>query len=154
VLLNGIRCRIQGENAHLKGAKVNGFLRGRSIKYAVALLAAGALCAGVLAGCGSGNKTPVSLIKVSAGKDFTISLQSNQTAGYKWQLSEPLKEKVVKKVSSVYKPGTSGAAGAGGVENWTFAAVGKGGADIKMEYVSPSAKGVLSKVRVFKVTVQ
>jgi inhibitor of cysteine peptidase len=124
-------------------------------------MATSALCllvVAALAGCGNSKKseTPgtVSSMKVTNGQDFTISLQSNQTTGYQWQLSEPLDQKVVKKVNSEYKPDQSDAMGAGGVEIWTFKAVGKGGADIKMKYVRPSEKGAKpAEQRVFKVTV-
>lgn len=112
-----------------------------------------------LAGCGSSekNETPgtVSTMKVKAGQDFTISLQSNQTTGYQWQLAEPLDQKVVKKVNSEYKPDQSDAMGAGGVEVWTFKAVGKGDTEIKMKYVRPQEAGAKpSEERVFKVTVE
>jgi inhibitor of cysteine peptidase len=114
-----------------------------------------------IAGCGSGttgNKTQgtVSSMKVTAGQTFTISLQSNQTTGYQWQLAAPLNTKVVKKVSSIYKPDTSGSAvGTGGVEIWTFKAEGKGAADIKMKYVRPGDKSAKpAEERVFKITVQ
>ena len=134
----------------------------RVFTYAVALSVVGALLLAALGGCGSSTKSnqtqgSVSSMKVTAGQDFTISLQSNPSTGYQWQLAEPLNEKVLKKVNSIYQPAdTSGGStvGIGGVEIWTFMAVGKGNADIKMKYVRPSQKGAKpTEERVFKVTV-
>lgn len=115
-----------------------------------------------LSGCGSSGSTSKSqgtssTMDVKAGQDFTISLQSNPTTGFQWQIAEPLNTKVVKKVSSVYQPSQSGTnkVGAGGVEIWTFKAAGKGQDDIKMQYVRPNDKGAKpTEERVFSVTVQ
>jgi inhibitor of cysteine peptidase len=130
------------------------------LKRSAAAFALAALVLAAVAGCGSGgkNQTPgtTSSMKVTAGQDFTISLQSNPTTGYQWQLDGPLDEKVVKYVSKEYRADQSGGTenvGAGGVEVWTFKAVGKGGADIKMKYVRPSETGKPAEQRVFKVTV-
>jgi inhibitor of cysteine peptidase len=131
------------------------------LKCSAAACALTALVLAAVAGCGSGSQdqTPgtVSSMKVTAGQDFNISLQSNPTTGYQWQLDGPLDEKVVKYVSKEYKADQSGGTenvGAGGVEIWTFKAVGKGGADIKMKYVRPFEKGTKpAEQRVFKVTV-
>lgn len=125
------------------------------------MCALAALLLAAVAGCGSGNKSSsagtVNLMKVTAGQDFTISLQSNQTTGYQWQLDGPLNEKVVKYVSNEYNAGQSGGTenvGAGGVEIWTFKAVGKGSTEIKMKYARSSEKGAKpAEKRVFKVTV-
>ena len=94
---------------------------------------------------------------VTLGQDFTISLQSNPSTGYQWQLAEPLDPKVLKKVKSVYQPSQGGtsAVGAGGAEIWTFKAVGKGKDDVTMRYVRPGDKGAKpSEERVFSVTVK
>jgi inhibitor of cysteine peptidase len=135
--------------------------RSRGLCSVMAASALFLLVLAALAGCGSSKKSEtagtVSSMKVTAGQDFTISLQSNPTTGYQWQLDGPLDEKVVKYVSKEYKADQSGGTenvGAGGVEVWTFKAVGKGGADIKMKYVRPSEKGAKpAEQRVFKVTV-
>lgn len=144
-------------------------MRNPRFKTAVGFLAAaGALVAVVavaLAGCGGGasksgkTDTTESSMKVRAGQDFTISIKSNPTTGYHWELTEPLDEKVVTKVSSEYKPDVSGGSsqpmGAGGVEVWTFRAVAKGATDIRMKYVRPWEKDAApAEERVFAVTVE
>jgi inhibitor of cysteine peptidase len=141
-------------------------MRNPRFKTAAGLLvAAGAMVAVVavaLAGCGGGasksGKTESSM-KVRAGQDFTISIKSNPTTGYQWELAGPLDEKVVEKVSSEYKPdvpgGSSQPIGGGGVEVWTFRAVGKGGTDIRMKYVRPWERDATpAEERVFEVTVE
>jgi inhibitor of cysteine peptidase len=114
-----------------------------------------------LSGCGSSTTTQkktqgtTTSMNVKSGQDFTVSLQSNPTTGYQWQLAQPLNPKVLKKVGSVYQASQAGTVGAGGVEIWTFKAVGKGKDDIKMQYVRPGDKSAKpTEERVFSVTVQ
>jgi inhibitor of cysteine peptidase len=101
------------------------------------LLVAGAM---LLSGCG-GSKT-VEMVnatgtEVKVGQEFTITLESNRTTGFQWQLAKPLDESVVRLVSSNYQAPTTNAIGAGGKEIWTFKAVGAGKAEIALEYVQP-----------------
>lgn len=92
-------------------------------------------------------------MEVKAGQDFTISLQSNRSTGYQWELDGQLDEKIVKKVSSTYNEQPGGEPGAGGVEVWRFEGVGKGTTDIKMKYVRPSESSNPAEERTFTVTV-
>ncbi len=133
----------------------------RALRAAVAAIVLAAVLAAALGGCGEGGKSQssgtVNTMKVTAGRDFTLSLKSNQTTGYQWQLDGPLDEKVVRYESKEYKADQSRAGqnvGAGGVEIWKFKAVGKGSTDIRMKYVRPWEKDTKpAEQRVFKVTV-
>jgi inhibitor of cysteine peptidase len=98
----------------------------------------------LLAGCGGGDdgaekvyKDPSQTIEVTVGEEFVISLQSNATTGYSWQLASPLDEDTVQLVASEYipEPGAEEREGAGGVEEWTFEAAGKGSTVISLKYV-------------------
>jgi inhibitor of cysteine peptidase len=97
------------------------------------------------AGCGGGNggpkvyDDPSRTIDVAVGEEFIISLDSNITTGYSWQLASPLEEDVVVLVGSDYipEPGAENRAGAGGTEEWTFKAAGKGSTTISLQYVPP-----------------
>ncbi|MFH1150764.1 MAG: protease inhibitor I42 family protein [Actinomycetota bacterium] len=127
-----------------------------ALAVALALLLAG--CGGESTDQSGESQTTESSMKVKEGQDFTISLKSNPTTGFQWELAEPLDEKVVTKVSSEYKPDVSGgssAVGAGGVEVWTFRATGRGDTEIKLKYVQPWQKDAKpAEERVFKVTVE
>lgn len=79
-------------------------------------------------------------ISVNAGKNFMIELKSNPTTGYKWQLAEPLNERIVKLVSSDYLAPNTNLVGAGGKEIWIFKAVKKGEAKIILDYLRPWEK--------------
>lgn len=75
-------------------------------------------------------------ITTQTDKEFTVTIESNPTTGYRWQLAKPLDEKVVKLVASRYdSPGRNGLVGTGGREAWTFKATGKGKTTIEMKYV-------------------
>jgi predicted secreted protein len=43
---------------------------------------------------------PSQPIQVIVGQDFTLTLESNHTTGYRWQLAKPLDNAVVKYVGS------------------------------------------------------
>ena len=83
---------------------------------------------------------PGSVINARAGEQFTITLESNPTTGYSWQLAKPLDEKIVRSVGSEYTPSRTDLAGAGGAETWTFLAVKKGSAKITLQYARPWEK--------------
>ena len=85
-----------------------------------------------------------SMIEVSAGREFTIVLNSNPTTGYSWRLAQPLDEKVLKLVNQEYleptPAGKTPMVGAGGKEVWAFSALSQGNIEINMEYVRPWEK--------------
>ncbi|HHT9131176.1 MAG TPA: protease inhibitor I42 family protein [Candidatus Tripitaka californicus] len=85
---------------------------------------------------------PDNAIEVKAGKDFIITLESNRTTGYGWQLARPLDGAVLELVGSEYTPGESKLIGSGGREIWTFRAVGAGKTPIAFKYIRPWEKDV------------
>ncbi len=93
-------------------------------------------------------------IEVAVGKTFIVTLDSNITTGFSWQLVGNTDEAVVELVDSEYQ--TSEAAqelvGAGGKELWTFKALEAGNCTISMEYSRPWEQGV-PPVDTFVVTV-
>jgi len=94
-------------------------------------------------------------IVVRAGDQFTITMSSNVTTGYGWQMSNQPSSKILTKVGSKYNgPQNPQLIGAGGTETWTFKAAGKGKQSIEMVYVRPWEKGVApARKQVFEVTV-
>ena len=83
-------------------------------------------------------------IETDLGKDAVITLESNRTTGYEWQLARPVDEKVLGFVSSEYvaKKAETAMTGVGGKEIWTFKAVGKGKTEVVFKYVRPWEKDV------------
>ncbi|MDY0039216.1 MAG: protease inhibitor I42 family protein [Desulforhabdus sp.] len=93
-------------------------------------------------------------IQASPGEEFAITLQSNPTTGYRWELAAPLEEEVVKLVGNVYQSPETKLIGAGGQEVWTFKAVGQGEIIIQMKYVRPWEKDIPPvQTKQFKVVV-
>jgi len=81
-----------------------------------------------------------SRIEVVTDKIFTLTLESNPSTGYQWELSQPLDETKVKLVDSFDREPHTDRAGAAGVELWLFRAVGSGETTISMRYVRPWEK--------------
>jgi len=79
----------------------------------------------------------IGLIEVKVGQEFNITLESNPTTGYQWQLAKEVNGTILQFVGSEYKPSDSGLLGAGGKEIWTFKAMSSGTTKISMKYVRP-----------------
>ncbi len=75
-------------------------------------------------------------------REFSVTLPSNPTTGYHWELAAPLAEGIVKLMDSTYQAPATGLLGAGGEEIWTFKAVGRGETVIELKYVRPWEKDV------------
>ncbi len=88
----------------------------------------------------SGSETPFTM---KVGDEFVLTLESNPSTGYLWQLAERPDENVVRLVGSEYKAASDAhRVGAGGNEVWTFRATGKGRTAINLIYVRPWEKDV------------
>ena len=103
--------------------------------------------------CGTTNGNA---IQAKAGEEFTITLESNRTTGYGWELAQPLDESIVKLAGSDYKaPQDVRMVGQGGEEVWTFKAVDKGTTQISMKYVRSWEKDTPpAKTQEYTVTVK
>jgi inhibitor of cysteine peptidase len=78
---------------------------------------------------------------IAAGGSITVTLDSNATTGYSWQLMGISDDNVLEKTNNVYEAPTSGLMGAGGKEVWTFQALKAGKATVTMEYDQPWTGG-------------
>jgi inhibitor of cysteine peptidase len=85
-------------------------------------------------------------VKLAVGQTYTIDLDSNPTTGYSWRLASPT-NKVFMLVTNTYEPRANNQrlVGSGGVEHWTFKAVGKGRAELALEYVRPWEKVTVNR---------
>jgi predicted secreted protein len=79
----------------------------------------------------------ISIDDVKVGQEFNITLESNPTTGYQWQLAKQLNGTVLVFLGSEYKPSESDLLGAGGIEIWRFKAVNSGTTEISLKYVRP-----------------
>ena len=80
-------------------------------------------------------------IEIAAGGSFTITLDSNATTGYSWELKGISDTAVLEKTDNKYEAPTSGLMGAGGKEVWTFKVLKAGTSTLTMEYSQPWAGG-------------
>jgi len=98
---------------------------------------------------------PSLAIEAEAGKDAVITLESNKTTGFEWQIAEPLSENIIEFKSSEYIALGGKLVGAGGKEVWTFRALGPGKTCIVMKYARPWEKDVApAKKATFTVSVR
>jgi inhibitor of cysteine peptidase len=99
----------------------------------------------------SDSATPVTVRK---GQTFALTLRSNPTTGYIWQLDKPPEDGVIQFIDNQYRGDKSGLVGAGGREIWTFKAVETGETTIDLKYVRPWEKNTApAKSALFKVVV-
>jgi inhibitor of cysteine peptidase len=96
------------------------------------------------------NKT----IHVKAGKEFSLTLKSNITTGYQWQLTKAVDKEFLILTGLRYITKNTDLVGAGGKEEWTFRAVKPGTAVISFQYVRPwEKKAAPAKVKNFIVII-
>jgi inhibitor of cysteine peptidase len=93
-------------------------------------------------------------IELTVGQTHTVTLESNPTTGYRWQLAAPPDQGILTLVGSEYKKPESKLIGAGGHESWTFRAVGTGKTRIVMIYVRPWEDGKAARMASFNVIVK
>jgi len=83
---------------------------------------------------------PSKTIETDTCTDIAITLESNKTTGYGWDLSEPVDENKIKFISCEYVPDNTGLVGSGGKEIWVFRGVCPGKATISFKYARPWEK--------------
>lgn len=93
----------------------------------------GALFEGYAAGDGA--SMPPTPIRVILNQSFTLSLASNRTTGYSWQIDSAPDSSIVRSNGTEYREAATGLAGAGGEELWKFNAVGPGETTFTLKYV-------------------
>ena len=98
----------------------------------------------LFSGCGT-NGTQITdadngkQITVKPGDVVTVTLVSNPTTGYSWQVMEIDNAILVQEGDPEYKqsPGSEGLVGAGGTETFRFKAVGSGETPLGLGYLRP-----------------
>ncbi|MFC2059385.1 protease inhibitor I42 family protein, partial [Chloroflexota bacterium] len=79
-------------------------------------------------------------VEVTAGSSFTVTLDSNATTGFQWELVDITDDTVLELSDQTYatpQPTDPPMVGAGGKEVWTFKALSEGECTITMEYSQP-----------------
>ena len=98
----------------------------------------------LFSGCGT-NSTHITevdngkQITIKSGDEFTLTLDSNPTTGYSWQVTEIDTTILVQEGDPEYKQssGTEGLVGAGGTETFRFKGAGTGAATLELGYMRP-----------------
>lgn len=96
--------------------------------------------------CSSAAPNQVSVDESYSGGDvdiaieglLTVTLESNATTGFQWELAGTTDPSVLEKLSNEYEaPEAVSPPGTGGKEVWIFKAIKKGKSTISMEYSRP-----------------
>ena len=95
--------------------------------------------------------------EIAVGGTLTVTLESNPTTGFTWELTELSDQTVLALIEIKYEPGEEAKqepslSGAGGTEIWSFEALKKGEATISMEYSQPW-EGGMKTAKIFEITV-
>jgi inhibitor of cysteine peptidase len=95
-------------------------------------------------------------IEAAPGDIIKITLDSNITTGYQWQLLSNSDEQAVSLLDHQYvEPTASGGepiVGAGGSEEWTFEAAAAGSSELHLEYSQPWEGGMKAE-QTFDLTI-
>lgn len=76
-------------------------------------------------------------VEIGVGGSFTVTLDSNVTTGYSWELKGISDTSVLEKTDNKYVAPTSNLMGASGKEVWTFKALKAGTTTLSMDYSQP-----------------
>ncbi len=83
---------------------------------------------------------PKATVEVTLGQNAVITLESNHTTGFRWELAAPLDRTKLEFVDTNYVTGGSGLIGAGGQEVWTFKTINSGTTEVALKYIQPWEK--------------
>jgi predicted secreted protein len=106
------------------------------------LFAAGLVSASFVSAEEASYSDPARTVDAEPCKDFTITLESNKTTGFGWDIATPIDENVVKFIGCEYIAADTGVVGSGGREMWSFRALRPGKANISFKYIRPWEKDV------------
>ncbi|HAL47821.1 MAG: protease inhibitor I42 family protein [SAR202 cluster bacterium] len=96
------------------------------------------------------------VIEIRVGESHTVSLESNITTGYSWEIGPEFDGSSMELVEQRYEQATPGSnlPGAGGVEHYTFRALAFGTAELSLDYRRPWEDEAIESARyVFHVGV-
>jgi len=82
-----------------------------------------------------GQAKPVQVLRIPLGQTFKITLPSNPTTGYHWQLANEPNAAILTAAGHEYQAETPARIGSGGHEIWTFRACGMGRTAFSLQYV-------------------
>ena len=86
------------------------------MRYFIVVMMVILCCSGMAVAGQEEYSDPVKPLRFTTGQEFTITLKSNRTTGYQWQLAEALNEGIVKLIITDYKRPEGNLIGAGGKE--------------------------------------
>jgi inhibitor of cysteine peptidase len=99
-------------------------------------------CCALLSAALSSPAQDAKTVTVTNGQEFSVTLASNPTTGYRWDLAKPLNTNFVRLLTNEYVRPDSRLMGAGGREVWRFKAITQGTTEIDLKYARSWEKDV------------
>ncbi len=97
-------------------------------------------------------------LKVREGEYFEITLDSNPSTGFAWELVEGMDESFLEPTDNVYGSNNSDerqpSVGVGGREVWTFKALKKGNTMFSMKYCQPFDRNNPAEEKSFNIIIE
>lgn len=81
-------------------------------------------------------------LQLNGGQSLTLSLPSNPSTGYRWQLLDSAAPTLQSLGPEVYSAEETGLVGSGGRSTWRFQAAREGEARLRLHYLRPWETGV------------
>jgi len=92
-----------------------------------------------------------STVAVAVEGRVIVTLASNATTGYQWQLVD-LNQSILANTNQQYLSPVSSAIGAGGQERWEFTARAEGTTRLRLEYRGPDGSPAADPNDIFQIT--
>jgi inhibitor of cysteine peptidase len=96
---------------------------------------------------------PTQLITLQTGEAFDIVVPSNPSTGYHWAIIPELDETIVQSTGQSYVAEQPILPGSGGMDVWTFQAVGAGETTIVLGYYPPDNENDPEEILTFSIHV-
>ena len=135
----------------------------RSVRRPAAVVLAGALVLALAGGCGGGAEPSVvrlteedagSTVALAVGDSLVVTLESNASTGYTWEVVAPLPEMLEQEGEPEYlAPEDQDVVGAPGAQEFTFAVVSAGTGALDLAYVRPWEEDVEPEA-IYEVTIE
>jgi inhibitor of cysteine peptidase len=135
----------------------------RPVRRRAAVVMAGALVLALTGGCGGGAEPSVvrlteedagTTVALAVGDSLVVTLESNASTGYAWEVVAPLPESLEQEGEPEYfAPEDQDVVGAPGAQEFTFAVVSAGTGALDLAYVRPWEEDVEPEAT-YEVTIE
>lgn len=131
-------------------------IRSRVLFYLMTLSAMAAFACGGEKAEPTVHTNPADTVRVMAGEQFKISLESNPSTGYSWQFTSEFDTTIIVLVGKEYvpDPNPENLVGKGGRDQWLFRGVKGGAMAVSLRYLQPWDSSSVARTVEFRIEVE